>query len=77
MRGKHYRKGTAVVLAAALLITMNGSVLASQAETSSEEVVLTEEGTEPASEETILEEIPEEVPGEEIPEEETYDKPAE
>ena len=77
MRGKRYRKGTAVVLAAALLISMNGSVLASQAETSSEEVVLTEEGTEPASEETISEEIPEEVPGEEIPEEETYDKPAE
>ena len=36
----------------------------------------TEEETEPASEETISEEIPEEVPGEEIPEEETYDKPA-
>lgn len=77
MRGKHYRKGAAVALAVALLISMNGSVLASQAETSSEEVVLTEEGTEPASEETISEEIPEEVPGEEIPEEETYDKPAE
>ena len=38
MRGKRYRKGTAVVLVAALLISMNGSVLASQGETSSEEV---------------------------------------
>ena len=38
MRGKRYRKGTAVVLAAALLVSMNGSALASQAETSSEEV---------------------------------------
>ena len=77
MRGKHYRKGAAVALAVVLLVSMNGSVLASPAETSSEEVVLTEEGTEPASEETISEEIPEEVPGEEIPEEETDDKPAE
>ena len=77
MRGKHYRKGAAVALSWALLVSMNGSALASQAETSSEEVVLTEEGTEPASEETISEEIPEEVPEEEIPEEETYDKPAE
>ena len=38
MRGKHYRKGAAVALAVALLISMNGSVLASQAETSSEEI---------------------------------------
>ena len=38
MRGKRYRKGTAVVLDAALLISMNVSVLASQGETSSEEV---------------------------------------
>ncbi|MEI3176373.1 MAG: hypothetical protein V8S96_07940 [Lachnospiraceae bacterium] len=38
MRRKRYRKGTAVVLAAALLVSMNGSALASQAETSSEEV---------------------------------------
>ena len=38
MRRKRYRKGTAVVLAAALLVSMNGSALASQAETSSEKV---------------------------------------
>ena len=38
MRRKRYRKGTAAALAAALLISINGSVLASQAETSSEKV---------------------------------------
>ena len=38
MRRKHYRKGAAVVLAAALLVSINGSALASQAETLSEEV---------------------------------------
>ena len=38
MRGKHYRKGAAVALAVVLLVSMNGSALASQAETSLEEV---------------------------------------
>ena len=40
MRGKRYRKGTAVVLAAALLISMNGSVLASQGEKEEDELKL-------------------------------------